>query len=1853
MAVVGTRPTESLAYPGNAAHKITSRNMNMTARLFSILTLFLMTSLFSYGADSADREPDFAYPRTVAAEAESALHRADLNSNAAEASALRLRAALELLEAQRRVNPDTVFGQPALVAGLAAKTANFAPGQAMFTLLEARVLANIYNNARYRYDEVSAPAEPLPAKVEQWSGEQFKNRIKELVNEAVTLAAHQQQELSLYEASLQASDLGMTYVPTVYDFVAYRGCGLLSEVGLEAECDSLKAVALGRAATSSPAFFFWTAEQPDFHINALDIYRRYADAEAARYLLLKYEVRTFVETQEITSTREMEYVDMLAESLLRFPDWVGNDALRGKYRILTNPTTNVDIESMVGADTDTEVTGRYCWADKIAVDVYFAETARGDRESEESYLERAARVMTYSKVNDADTRRGGEIKFTVPAAGRHGYLVLKCTLNDTIEAPGLAIAEVMSLTAFGINSPEMQGLAVVDFTTGRPLRNVDVLETVYNRYGRERDSSRLGATGRDGAFLFRPDSVAERLSRYLSVRYRGHNYDFGRRFSVRNIRPERNTDIAQLRVITDRPLYHPGDTLEWAVAGVVFDTKCAGSTATGNGVVELYDVNNTLLIDSKNVVLDSLGRANGSFAIPRGRLTGLWRITFSSNNRIESQSVEVSDFRMPVFEVEVTGIERDVPTAGAVRISGKATSYAGMSLGGVRIAAAISSGTRWFGRFEPFNELGNVDTITGASGTFVLDIPASMLSDAGDNTDFCARITATTAAGETAFTEARFTTGKPYTLTCAKPSGNVDVDAPVQFLIKAEDVWGKNTPVEVQWRVTAADSTVVACGNAVTGTPFDVDLAEIPAGTYSIHVTAADTTLAAGADFESAFRAYSIRRNAVPPIQGFFPAATEAEAGGRLTIGVNRDKAWIYAITINDNNEVRVKVHELRRGFSSIEVAAAAKSLRLVTVENGDSYEANIEIKEPAPRALGIVAETFRDRLTPGQRETWRFRISDGEGRAAAGAAMVARMYNRALDALAPYGGFNTPEVFRLVENNPYLFINSVYFGYAGVEVRAPLPPFANFDDSLPAFRFMEAVEFYRPMMKMLMARSAVDMTAPAVNAMFVEADAEMEEAVTADAAPAMGAAPEATEADGGEAEPQQPQEMKYRPSEVLQAFFEPALTADADGNVDVVFTVPDANGSWAFQALVWNSEALSALYQGTAVSSKPVMVQPALPRFLRQGDKARLLTTVYNNTGSEAAVTTVAEIFDIATGAAVATATATDTIAADGSAIVAIDVTAPTDAAAVGFRVRATDGTFADGEQTAIPVLASAATVVESTEFYVNPNTAEPFTTDIDMEPGFSYTLQYCDNPIWTVVKALRGTSGANAGISTSLASHIFSLLAAGIVADANPGIAQVVDAWRNADHGALTSMLSRNADLKLLMLDRTPWLQTANDESARMASLAALFDGDSRRVDLDKALGKLRDVQLANGGFAWASWSGDASPWATRTILTTFGLARSLGAAFDSDTQTMLRRALDYVCADAVGPRHPDTDETLAILAALYPDYEMPADATGIVAATRRDIERHWRRHSTADKAWDIIILGHDNSVSAQILASLRQFGVVRPGMGMCFPSVDDMRSYATIMQAYKLMDAPANEMDAMRQWVIVQAQATDDLSAYNPDYIIAALITSGTDWTRTAPMTNVTLGGEDIHPAAVEAASGYFAMPLSGTGERSLVVAGNGITPAYGSVTAIGRRPAATVAARPGRDIAITKRVLVNRGGEWVATDSLRLGERARVQLTLTAGRDMEYVAIVDERPASFAPVEQLPGRVYSAGLAFYRVNADAETDIFIGYLPAGTYQIQYDMTAAVAGEFISGIATVQSQYDPALTAHSAGNILKVND
>ena len=63
-------------------------------------------------------------------------------------------------------------------------------------------------------------------------------------------------------------------------------------------------------------------------------------------------------------------------------------------------------------------------------------------------------------------------------------------------------------------------------------------------------------------------------------------------------------------------------------------------------------------------------------------------------------------------------------------------------------------------------------------------------------------------------------------------------------------------------------------------------------------------------------------------------------------------------------------------------------------------------------------------------------------------------------------------------------------------------------------------------------------------------------------------------------------------------AFFFPALTTDADGNIEFSFTIPEALTNWKLMTLAHTKDLASGYLENTMVTQKPLMVQPSYHAF-------------------------------------------------------------------------------------------------------------------------------------------------------------------------------------------------------------------------------------------------------------------------------------------------------------------------------------------------------------------------------------------------------------------------------------------------------------------------------------------------------------------------------------------------------------------------------------------------------------------------------------------------------------------------------
>ncbi|MDE7444066.1 MAG: hypothetical protein K2M65_07900, partial [Muribaculaceae bacterium] len=732
-------------------------------------------------------------------------------------------------------------------------------------------------------------------------------------------------------------------------------------------------------------------------------------------------------------------------------------------------------------------------------------------------------------------------------------------------------------------------------------------------------------------------------------------------------------------------------------------------------------------------------------------------------------------------------------------------------------------------------------------------------------------------------------------------------------------------------------------------------------------------------------------------------------------------------------------------------------------------------------------------------------------------------------------------------------------------------------------------------------------------------------------------------------------------------------LTTDANGQLEFSFTAPNANTTWLLCAATFTPDLLTGSVTREIISNKPVMIQPNLPRFLRTGDSATIRSTVMNNTDSTLYATTVTELFDPASGIVTSVITDSLTLQAGTSSTVTCTVNAPEESPFIGFRIRARIPGFSDGEQSVLPVLPATTPVIETIPFYMAPDSTR-LTVNLPVTgTDHRVTLQMCSNPAWYCVTALPGLRTDEGNTANSAAAAIFSAAISDGLLREYPQIADALHQWNISDRSdsTLVSMLERNQDLKTALLNATPWMLDARSDTERMMRLSLLFDRKEIDRCYSQAITRLSKLSR-KGGWAWAECFNEPSTWTTYNVLTMMGRLRQLGyMPNNKQLSAMITDALDYIDRQAAETytKYPKSDFTqYTFVRGLFADVPQPTGAAAASRAAVQRLVRDWRHMTVTDKAVAAIVLYRNNykTLSRQIISSLDQYAKSAPQRGMWWPSLDQYYGWsmskigatALILDAYTLITPDSRRIDDIRQWLILQKEAKNWGTSVTTADVIASILTSGSKWVGSATNLTATIGDHPVQLNITDRQLGYSRTDISSmiTGIKSvLTVDKTGNTPAWGAVYNQFTAPMDSVMAAGCDAVSIEKRFFTAQntpgGIDWTESRNYAVGDRVRVQLTVRVTLDMDYVTIIDDRAAAFEPRVQLPAPIVSEGIYFYQENRDSSTRMFVRHLPKGTYILTYDLNVNNAGQFASGIATIQSQYAPQLTAHSAGSGITV--
>ncbi len=982
-------------------------------------------------------------------------------------------------------------------------------------------------------------------------------------------------------------------------------------------------------------------------------------------------------------------------------------------------------------------------------------------------------------------------------------------------------------------------------------------------------------------------------------------------------------------------------------------------------------------------------------------------------------------------------------------------------------------------------------------------------------------------------------------------------------------------------------------------------------------------------------------------------------------------------------------------------------TVRSTFVRENRAYLESRHVDVPwSNKELTLKWDRFVSKLEPGRKETYTLTVS-GPNASKATAEMVAAMYDASLDAYLPHHWMQRFSMFRQdysrlnssFENNPQglnTFRGQWSFNRIGIDL--------SYRD-FPAEFKVQTMQNYRrygapgvamgmsggvPGRRMeSMAENEMALGAPMAKNL-AAAESSLDFASSAGSGGVPGQPPAAPPSNGPDLS-----QVSARKNLNETAFFFPNLLSDADGNVKLEFTMPEALTTWRFLGFAHDTELRSGYIEDKVITAKDLMIQPNPPRFLREGDVLEFSVKVSNQSSQVQTGRVALNLFDARDNQPVDAAygnTAKEQsfeIAAGESKSYHWKLNVPDGAYPIIYKTVGATDKLSDGEEGMLPLLSKRILVTESMPLPVRRITTKEFEFKKLLESGKSDTLksqsltvQMVSQPAWYAVLALPYLMEFPHECSEQTFNRLYANQLAQHIANSDPKIRRVFDTWRNIQPDALVSPLSKNQDIKSVMIEETPWLRDADRESQSRRNVGILFDENRLTTEVERTMRKLTEMQRDSGMWPWFP-GGPDNEYLSLYIVTGFGRMRQLGVPVDVAPALKALGRLDAWMHERyddirLHARDPEDNHLSSILAMyLYgrsfflKDIPIAAEHQVALEYWKRQSKNHWlkvgSRQSEAHIAIGLQRLG-DLETPQAIMKSLRERSVSNEEMGMFWRDTElswwwyraPIETQALMIEAF---DEVANDKVAVEDckvWLLKQKQTQDWKTTKATADAVYALLLRGDNLLGSDALVQVKLADQTIKPENVEAGTGFYEQKLvrgeikPEFGKLTLTKTDKGVS--WGSVHWQYLEDISKITPHDGTPLklekALFKRTLTKSGPVLEPiTGAVSIGEEIVCRITLRTDRDMEYVHMKDHRGSGTEPVNVLSSYRFQDGLAYYESTRDTASHFFIDYLPKGTYVFEYTVRVQHAGQYPTGMANIQCMYAPEFNSHSESIMLNV--
>ena len=1349
---------------------------------------------------------------------------------------------------------------------------------------------------------------------------------------------------------------------------------------------------------------------------------------------------------------------------------------------------------------------------------------------------------------------------------------------------------------------------------------------------------------------------------------------------------EKKDDEVKYQLFTDRAIYRPGQKVHaTAVSYIVkkgLDASVPGKSKELKFI--LRDANWKQMAEQK-ATTDEYGTASVNFELPKEGQTGQYSI---SVNGTATEYVRVEEYKRPTFEITFPKVNEKYTWGDTVVVKASAKTYAGVPVQGAKVEYQVTRRNQlwWWGAGSAGQLVKTDSCVTREDGTFDVEIPleASLSGkDEADMSDFM-RIArffnfevsaiVTDISGESHEGVMSLPLGTKSTILTVNLPKRIEADSLKTVTFAYRNASGMPIASNLKYRIDGGEWKVAEANAPVAIKEYAASSASSAhvwkSGVHQLEAICGTDTL------QQKFTLFSIKDThpMEPTTEWYYQTAKTFPHDGKpvyVQVGSSENGAHIVYSIIAGNKLLEKGAWELGDSivtlpFTYREEYASGVVINYSFVKNGECYARKISIARPLPeKKLNITWKTFRDRLTPGQKEKWTLHVTTPDGKPAK-AQLMSVLYDKSLDQLAEHTwemslGFSQwlPDCYwksnlkyykmGLAGTYPTKYydekeldvdkFDGKYFSfYAYMQAMQLSKLERSYGGTVEAVRMekhsMVKDELVRDEAKVMRSRgnqmARVGAAAPSANKVF-DAVEEM---------------PQFAGGSGSDAG-QYLDKVQVRENLNETAFFYPALESDNQGNVAINFTLPESVTTWKFMGLAHDKEMRNGCLVDEAVAQKTVMVQPNMPRFLREGDKSTIVVKLFNTSDKKVNGNARMQILDAETQKVVWQKTQGYRIDAEGSATVSFDVQGLKEGVYINKVVAAGNG-YSDGEQHYLPVLGNRELVVNTLPITLHQQGEQSFDLSrlfLNKEgkqakgaENAKVTVEYTNNPSWLMVKALPSISNPDEEDAISLMSAIYA--------------------------NTITTHIQKHLSLEK---------QTEQNLSQENHSQQNL---SQETIRLQNQVEKLKKLQNADGSFSW--WKGMKGSRYMTTSVAEMMVRLNAVAGVQKSTAKMLTSAINYLSwqtAQEVREMKKQEEKKHKVSPseqALHYLYILSMD--GRKMKQNQEADKTYLLEKMSKMTGDFTIYGKARAAvvlakncqqnadyrekAGEYLQSVNEYAVYREEMGRYYDTRKALYSWrnykiptqVSVIEAMQMLKPNDKQtIEELQRWLLMSKRTQSwDTPVNTVDAVYAFMKGNESNWNRKAENAVLKLDGKLLPMPQDSTTLGYVKTEKAGKASTLSINKKSDYT-SWGAVYAEFKQPLSEIAsAESGIKV---RRVIVPAESQGRGKAQAKVGEKVKVTLIITADRDYDFVKIVDKRAACLEPVNQLSG--YQWGMECYVSPKDNTTNFYFDRLSKGKHFVEMEYYVDRKGDYQSGSCTAECTYSPEFGGRTEAYKMTVNN